>query len=141
MLWLSKPYNQNIQDWNFCGFTGLQPGTEANQPLQTSSINLKFHVINSFEKRLIKNDSARTITISIYVCSPKITGFKVINPATLGTYPTVSLQTAAMIDPQTSWRHALEDDFKNQINPSNIVPETLFEKPDRTPGWNKLFFL
>lgn len=138
VLWKGQGYSQSVQDWQGSVFGGINAGAESVLP-NTQNMNLKFHVINSWERRILKNDTGRAMTISVITCAPKKQDFKESTVLSLGppgaSYPNL----LSIVDPILFWERCLLQDATNIVNISGIVPETLYESPGRHGAWNKAF--
>lgn len=137
VLWGGAAYSRINQQWETSMLgTGSMRGTATSA---ANSDNLKFHVMNSWEKHLIKNDTARTISISIYTCAPKKSDFKVAATSALGAAGATIATPAGLLNPYTMWSNCYGDDTVNGINIGNVNSSYLFECPSRLPAWKKAF--
>jgi len=136
VMFSKKVYSQTSQPWTTMELgTGALAGT-ANS--FNNSMNLKVHIINSFEKRIIKNNTARTLSISVYVCSPKKTDFKAdTNVPAIGAPGAVVATPSGMVDPVNHWANCLFDEFRNGVNINDVKYSLLYEIPTRCEAWRK----
>jgi hypothetical protein len=136
VMFSKKAYSQTSQPWTTMELgTGALAGTASSF---NNSMNLKVHIINSFEKRILKNNTARTISISVYVCAPKKTDFKsdTLVPG-IGGAGAVVVTPTGMVDPVNHWANCLYDEFRNGINVNDVKYSALYEIPTRCAAWRK----
>lgn len=115
---------------------GLEPGLGGTPAL--TSQQAAFTVVNSAETWIIKNNTQRTFTLKIILCSPKKTGTSTTDPFDLNTggFPLDNVQDA-LFGPSTQWGIQNQNDRINLL--TQDLPTRLKTLPMACAGWNQLF--
>lgn len=110
----------------FNGKTAVQSNS-ATDNFNFDFRTFKVNVQKSWVKVKFKNNSARTMYVSVYACSPKHMNYG-------DGFDALEYWTTSMIQDRTANGLA-----GNLINVESATPETLYTSPNSSPKWSQMF--
>jgi len=141
VLWCELADTQPLSTIQGCIGVTDQSGVDHMIPpdaLSSHSCTARIRVINSWEKYLLKNNSPRQVTITIYECIPKKAIFENNTGFTTGNL-TITGQPNLQSNPVQHWINSLATEHKAAGNKSNIAASMLHLDPRSCKTFKSLF--
>jgi len=150
VLWNNKADSQGSRIWNNSqnisySETGFLPNIQTDTRLFANSrfqLNTKITIKRSYEIYKLKNNTQRTIIMKIFLCAPKVEGFKQRDIAAQpggGDAPVGSISESHIGNPGQMWINELQKQVFSNINVADTKVQTLYNTPKDCPGFNKVY--
>jgi len=141
VLWAEIQDTQPLSTLEGCIGVTNGPGDDIMIPpdaLSSHACTARIRVINSWEKYLLKNNSPRQVTVTIYECIPKKAIFENNTGFTTGNL-TITGQPLYHSNPVQHWVSALASEHKATGNKSNIAASMLHLDPRSCKTFKALY--